>query len=120
MNIEKKQIHEKWMEYTLSNDLGMSVSVLDFGGIITKVMVPDRDGNIENVVLGYSNYQDYQSNPNYFGALIGRVAGRIQGASFKLNEKTYTLAANNGDNHLHGGPERVSSNCLGGKHLSIR
>ena len=61
MNIEKKQIHEKWTEYTLSNDLGMSVSILDFGGIITKIMVPDRDGNIENVVLGYSNYQDYES-----------------------------------------------------------
>ena len=104
MKIDKKQIHEKWIEYTLSNDLGMSVSVLDFGGIITKVMVPDRDGNIENVVLGYGNYQDYQSNPNYFGALIGRVAGRIQGASFKLNDSEYTLAANNGDNHLHGGP----------------
>ena len=55
--------------------------------------------------LGYSHYQDYQTNPNYFGALIGRVAGRIQGASFELNEKTYSLAANNGDNHLHGGPD---------------
>lgn len=104
MNIEKNEVYEKWMEYTLTNDLGMSVSVLDFGGIITKIMVPDRDGNIENVVLSYRHYKEYESNPNYFGALIGRVAGRIQGASFKLNDKTYTLAANNGDNHLHGGP----------------
>ncbi|MEH7250877.1 aldose epimerase family protein [Neobacillus niacini] len=105
MNIESNQILGKWTEYTLSNDLGMRVSVLDFGGIITKIMVPDRNGNIENVVLGYRNYQDYQTNPNYFGALIGRVAGRIQGASFNLNDKTYTLAKNNGDNHLHGGPD---------------
>ncbi|MEH7114484.1 aldose epimerase family protein [Neobacillus niacini] len=104
MNIEKKQVLEKWTEFTLSNDFGMSVSVLDFGGIITKIMTPDRNGNFENIVLGYSNYQDYQSNPNYFGALIGRVAGRIEGASFKLNEKTYSLAANNEDHHLHGGP----------------
>ncbi len=51
MNIESNKILEKWTEYTLSNDHGMSVSVLDFGGIITKIMVPDRNGNIENVVL---------------------------------------------------------------------
>ncbi|MEH7177023.1 aldose epimerase family protein [Neobacillus vireti] len=104
MRIEKKEIHEKWIEYTLTNDVGMSVSVLDLGGIITKIMVPDRDGNIENVVLGYRNYEDYQANPNYFGAIIGRVAGRIQGASFNLNGETYKLAANDGENHLHGGP----------------
>ena len=51
MNIESNKILEKWTEYTLSNDHGMSVSVLDFGGIITKIMVPDRNGKIENVVL---------------------------------------------------------------------
>lgn len=105
MNIENREILGKWTEYTLTNNSGMSVSILDFGGIITKIMAPDRHGNLENVVLGYKNYQEYESNPNYFGAIIGRVAGRIQGASFELDGKTYPLEANNGENHLHGGPE---------------
>lgn len=105
MKVTKKEILGMWTEYTLSNDHGMAVSVLDLGGIITKIIVPDRNGNIENVVLGYKDYREYNKNPNYFGALIGRVAGRIQGASFKLNDKTYNLAANDGDNHLHGGPD---------------
>jgi aldose 1-epimerase len=105
MSIDKREIHDKWTEYTLTNQNGMSVSVLDFGGIITKIMVPDRNGNMENVVVGYKDYSEYLQNPNYFGAIIGRVAGRIQGASFELNGQTYHLAANNGENHLHGGPE---------------
>jgi aldose 1-epimerase len=105
MNIETKDILGMWKEYTLTNDSGMSVSVLNYGGIITKMIVPDRNGILENVVLGYRDYQEYKQNPNYFGALIGRVAGRIQGASFELENKTYSLAANNGKNHLHGGPE---------------
>jgi aldose 1-epimerase len=104
MNIESREILEKWTEYTLTNQKGMSVSILDFGGIITKIIVPDRKGKLENVVLSYKNYQEYESNPNYFGAIIGRVAGRIQGASFELDGKVYPLAANNGENHLHGGP----------------
>ncbi|MEC5423463.1 aldose epimerase family protein [Virgibacillus sp. C22-A2] len=103
MNIEKQTILEKWIEYTLTNDNGMSISVLNFGGIITKIMVPDRKGNLENVVLGYKNHTDYERNPHFFGALVGRVAGRIQGASFELNGQTYSLEANDGENHLHGG-----------------
>jgi aldose 1-epimerase len=105
MNIETKDILGMWKEYTLTNDFGMSVSVLNYGAIITKIIVPDRNENLENVVLGYRDYTDYNQNPNFFGALIGRVAGRIQGASFKLENKTYHLEANNGNNHLHGGPE---------------
>ncbi|MBT2678730.1 galactose mutarotase [Bacillus sp. ISL-35] len=93
-----------WTEYTLTNDNGISVSVLDFGGIITKIMIPDKTGRLENIVLGYKNYQEYRTNPNYFGAIIGRVAGRIKEASFELDGSTYNLEANNGENHLHGGP----------------
>lgn len=104
MQIETKEVYN-WAEYTLTNGRGMSVSVLNYGGIITKMMVPDANGKLENVVLGYKNYQDYETNPNYFGAIIGRIAGRIQGAEFHLNGKTYPLTANNGENHLHGGPE---------------
>lgn len=106
MRIDTKDILGKWKEYTLFNDPGMTVSVLDFGGIITKIMVPDRNGNFENVVLGFKNYIDYeQNNSNYFGAIIGRVAGRIENASFKLNDQTYHVEANEGHHQLHGGSE---------------
>lgn len=103
MDINTREILGKWEEYTLKNDHGMTVSVLNYGGIITKIIVPDRDGKMENVVLGYKNYADYETNPNFFGALIGPVAGRIQDASFELNGETYSLEANDGKNHLHGG-----------------
>lgn len=105
MLIQSKEVLRKWKEYTLTNSYGMTVSVLDFGGIITKILVPDRNGNIENVVLGYKEYKDYEENPNYFGAIIGPVAGRIKAASFELDNKKFNLAANDGHNHLHGGPD---------------
>jgi len=105
MHIETKEVLGKWKEYTLTNDHDMTVSVLNFGGIITKILVPDRNGYIENIVLGYKEYNDYEENPNYFGAIIGPVAGRIKAASFDLDNKTFNLAANDGDNHLHGGPD---------------
>ncbi|RDW22145.1 galactose-1-epimerase [Oceanobacillus arenosus] len=101
--IETRDIAGKWQEFTLKNRHGMEVSVLDYGGIITKVLAPDRDGLLENVVISYQDYEDYTENPNYFGALIGRVAGRIQGASFGVDGKTYALEANDGENQLHGG-----------------
>lgn len=94
---------QKWKEFTLINDHGMEVSILDFGGIITRAMTPDRDGKLENVVIGFNNYEDYLDNPGYFGALIGRVAGRIEKAQFELDGKAYTLPKNEGDHHLHGG-----------------
>lgn len=103
MKIETTDILGKWKEYTLVNEQGMSVSVINFGGIITEMLVPNRNGKLENVVIGFKNYADYETNPNYFGALIGRVAGRIQGGEFVLNGKTYSLDRNDGDNHLHGG-----------------
>ena len=103
MKVETTDISGKWKEYTLVNEQGMSVSVINFGGIITEMLVPNRNGKLENVVIGFKNYADYETNPNYFGALIGRVAGRIQGGEFVLNGKTYSLDHNDGDNHLHGG-----------------
>lgn len=103
MEIREKEVLNKWKEYTLSNKTGMRVSLLNYGGIITKLLVPDREGKLENVVLGYENYEDYEQDSNYFGAIIGRVAGRIENASFQLNEKTYLLHTNEGNHHLHGG-----------------
>jgi aldose 1-epimerase len=103
MHFTERALPSGWKEITLSNENGMSVSLLNYGGIITRLLVPDRHGKSENVVLGYKNLGDYKSDPNFFGALIGRVAGRIQNASFELDGKIYSLETNDGPNHLHGG-----------------
>lgn len=103
MNIETKDIFNNWKRYTLTNDHGMKVSFLDFGGIITEILVPDKNGVFENVVLAFKDEADYLNNGSYFGAITGRVAGRIAGASFTIDGNTYTLEANDGANHLHGG-----------------
>ncbi|MFD2655058.1 aldose epimerase family protein [Gracilibacillus thailandensis] len=94
---------QQWKEFTLINDNQMAVSILNFGGIITKILAPDRDGKLENVVIGFENYEDYLDNPGFFGALIGRVAGRIEKAQFEVDGKTFTLPKNEGEHHLHGG-----------------
>ncbi|HZG73373.1 MAG TPA: aldose epimerase family protein [Chondromyces sp.] len=103
MRIEREQVNGKWLLYKLTNDNGMEVHILNFGGIITKIVVPDKEGKLENVVLGYKHYQDYESDASFFGAIIGRVAGRIQNSSFLLGGTKYALLPNEGENHLHGG-----------------
>ncbi len=111
MKIEQKHLtiqDQTWIAYTLINDSNMSVELLNYGGIITKIRVPDQNGTSENVVLGFKNYEEYLTNPPFLGALIGRVAGRIQGSQFELNGKTYSLPINDGANHLHGGPEGLN------------
>lgn len=92
-------------EYTLTNAGGAYVSILDFGGIITSIVVPDRHGKLADVNLGYADAGRYTSDHGSMGALIGRVGNRIAGARFDLDGKTYVLGANNGPNNLHGGPE---------------
>ena len=107
---EQVQIGAKQVEkITLSNTQGMSVELLSLGGIITKILVPDQNGHLENVVVGYRDLEDYLEDDAYFGALIGRTAGRISKAKFSLGDKIYALATNNGDNNLHGGPEGLHS-----------
>lgn len=103
MNVDVEQITDTWRLFTLTNDHGMCVRVLNYGGIIVGMDVPDKNGMIENVVLGYENVTDYADNPTFFGAIVGRVAGRIQDASFSIGEDTYRLEANEGPHHLHGG-----------------
>jgi aldose 1-epimerase len=103
MKVEWEQVNGKWTLYKLMNDNGMMVHILNFGGIITKIVVPDKDGKLENIVLGYKHYQDYENDTNFFGAIIGRIAGRIQNASFSLEGTQYSLEPNDGENHLHGG-----------------
>ncbi|GAA1353281.1 galactose mutarotase [Streptomyces beijiangensis] len=83
---------------------GTRVRVLTYGGIVQSVEVPDRDGAVANVVLGFGDVEGYVRCPGpYFGALVGRYANRIAGAAFELDGRTYALARNNGPNCLHGG-----------------
>src|SRR5436189_288148 len=81
----------------------MTAKVITYGGIVTELLAPDRDGKMDNVVLGFDNLKDYLAGHPFFGALAGRVANRIAKAKFTLDGKEYKLAANNGPNSLHGG-----------------
>lgn len=95
---------EKVTEYTMTNRDGASVSMLDFGGIITRILVPDRDGKLDDVSLSFDDIDVYaQGRSGSMGMLIGRVGNRIRGASFELEGRTYTLPKNNNGNCLHGG-----------------
>ncbi|MDN5372709.1 MAG: aldose 1-epimerase [Carnobacterium sp.] len=103
MDITTHKVNDRWELFTLANDNGMEVEFLNYGGIITKVLVPDKNNNIENIVLGYPDYKEYESDPNFFGAIIGPVAGRIEKAEFTLKDKIFKLEKNDGNHHLHGG-----------------
>ena len=87
----------------LETTAGASVTVLDYGASVQALCVPDRDGALRDVVLGYDSAAEYEKNDAYLGATIGRVGNRIGGAVFSLNGVTYPLAKNDGENHLHGG-----------------
>jgi len=89
--------------FTLTNKNGLSAKITNYGGILVALSVPDRDGKFADIVLGKDSLDDYASGHPYFGAITGRVAGRISSAQFTLEGKTYPLAANNGPNCLHGG-----------------
>ncbi|MCA6078704.1 aldose epimerase family protein [Fulvivirga sedimenti] len=90
-------------EYTLRNSSGIEMSVITYGGIIRTLMLPDRNGEMADVVLGYDNIEGYLAQSPYFGAIIGRYGNRIASAKFSLDGVEYQLAANDGSNHLHGG-----------------
>jgi aldose 1-epimerase len=90
-------------EHTLRNSQGMEVRILDYGGVVTCLRVPDWWGQSQDVVLGYDSLEGYLSDNAYLGAIIGRYGNRIAEGRFELDGTTYTLATNNGRNHLHGG-----------------
>ena len=91
--------------YTLKNNAGMEVDITNYGGIITSMRVPDRDGNLGDVVLGFDSLQGYLDGHPFFGCIVGRYGNRIANGLFTLDGTTYELAKNNGPNHLHGGLE---------------
>ncbi len=92
-------------QYTLTNAKGMTMKVINLGGVITSLTAPDRSGNFEDVVLGYDSLAGYIKKGSFFGALVGRYGNRIGNAKFVLDGKTYELGKNNGPNNLHGGPK---------------
>ena len=89
--------------YVLTNKSGAEVSITNYGGAVVSLKVPDRNGKLADVVLGYDNVDGYVNDKSFFGALVGRYGNRIGHAQFALDGKTYTLAKNNGENSLHGG-----------------
>jgi aldose 1-epimerase len=91
-------------EYTLTNAAGMEVGIINYGGTVTKIITPDKNGKKGDVVLGYDSLAGYLQTGNpYFGCLVGRYGNRIANATFTLDGKKYTLAANNNGQSLHGG-----------------
>lgn len=90
--------------YVLTNANMMSVGITNFGGRVVLLQVADRDGNMEDIVLGYDSLKQYLTGNPYFGAMIGRYGNRIAKGKFSLDGKDYQLATNNGVNALHGGP----------------
>ncbi|UKS56468.1 aldose epimerase family protein [Exiguobacterium acetylicum] len=95
-------LEKELIRHTLRQD-GIEVTLWNYGGIIQDIRTTDRDGHLESVVLGLETVKDYQQHSPYFGAIVGRVAGRIGQARFEVAGDVYPLAANDGDNHLHGG-----------------
>ncbi len=89
--------------YRITNKNGAYVDVLDYGCVLQSICVPGKDGNLIDVCLGYDTVAEYEKHDGYLGAFVGRHANRIKEGKFSLNGKNYTLAVNNGPNHLHGG-----------------
>jgi aldose 1-epimerase len=89
--------------YTLTNANGVTAKIITYGALLTELHVPDRTGTMADVVLGFKTLDRYEGDHPYFGATIGRVANRIAKGRFRLGGQEYTLATNNGPNHLHGG-----------------
>lgn len=90
--------------HTLTNSKGLVARIIDLGGILTELHVPDRNGRLADVVLGFDTLEPYVGDHPHFGAITGRVANRIANGRFTLDGREYRLACNNGPHHLHGGP----------------
>jgi len=93
--------------YKLENEF-LKVELLNLGATIKKLEVKDKNGNFRNIVLGFDDIEKYRENPAYFGAIIGRTAGRIKNAELKIGDKVYKLDSNNNGNTLHGGKNSIS------------
>jgi aldose 1-epimerase len=90
-------------QYTIANANGVKIRAITYGAVITSLEVPDRSGTPGDIVLGFDRLDGYLNDPPFFGAVVGRYGNRIAKGQFTLDGRTYTLATNNGPNHLHGG-----------------
>lgn len=102
--------------YTLKNEF-LEVDILNYGGVIKKILSPDKNGKLENVVLNLSNITDYEERSPYFGAIVGRNAGRIANGCITINGTKYSLAKNSGENNLHGGINNFSHKIWDSKEI---
>jgi len=105
--------------YVLSNKNGVEVDITNFGAAVVSLKVPDRHGKTDDVVLGYDDLDGYLHDKSYFGATVGRYANRIAHGKFTLNGTIYTLAKNDGENHLHGGVQGFNKVVWEAKDVSI-
>lgn len=96
------------LEYTLDNESGLRISILNLGATITKLETKDSKGMWGNIILSYANIEDYIENESYYGATIGRTSGRIYNGKITINNKTYNLNKNYGTNQGHGGANGIS------------
>ena len=103
--------------FHLENASGAYAEVLSFGAVITKICVPDCQGNLTDVVLGYDTLEGYMKNGCFFGACIGRSGNRIEGGRFKLDGQEVILAQNEGNNNLHSGPDGFEKKLWTAKHI---
>ncbi len=101
--------------YTLTNANGLKATLTNYGAILVSMEVPDRDGKLADVTLGYDTLEGWLSNTSYFGSTVGRYGNRIAKGEFTLDGKTYTLAKNNGENALHGGSKGFDKVLWDGK-----
>lgn len=106
--------------YTFTNKYGMSMSVTDFGATLVSVMVPDRDDEMTDVVLGYDDVKGYEDGGLFFGASVGRSANRIAGASFEINGNVYQLEKNDNGNNLHSGADYYNKRMWGIRSKNFR
>ena len=98
----RTQQGEDVYQYTLTNENGVCATVIEYGCVLTNLFVPDAQGKVQDVVLGYRTLEDYEAGKVSHGSFVGRYANRIENAQFTIDGKTYTLQPNNGPNHLHG------------------
>jgi aldose 1-epimerase len=106
--------------YTLTNASGMEARIMTYGGTLVSLKVPDRNGRLADVVLGYESLDGYLKNSPYFGAIVGRYGNRIGKGQFSLNGKVYTLPKNNGENTLHGGIKGFDKVVWGAKEVKSK
>ena len=123
-NMVKKELFgtlqdgENIYSYTLSNDNGMSTTIINYGATVVKLKVPDKNGKIEDVILGYDSLSSYVKGSSYFGGIVGRYGNRIAKGRFTLDGKEYQLPINNGVNSLHGGTIGFNKRVWEAKELS--